>query len=243
MDESCFYLEKQTVRAFGRCVKNDSLRTILWNFDTEGGNEQGKPTPHYFVTATIISPTNDSFALHSTDSTTTQPICGGAAMTNPDAASHASSSSSPRRIRRRRSIILLSSYLTICAILALSFVSVLISLLSFNGIRATAAILNRGVTATTVVTNTPPGDQPSLTNNSNGVAAARSNAISNTTATKRSVGNSTSGGINNSATDDDGVIELNTVEFDNELRGMVEERKKDGTRRGKIAWLMRYVRV
>ena len=166
-------------------------------------------------------------------------------MTNPDAASHASSSSSPRRIRRRRSIILLSSYLTMCAILALSFVSVLISLLSFNGIRATAAILNRGVTATTVVTNTPPGDQPSLTNNSNGVAAARSNAISNTTATKRSAGNSTSGsiGINNSATDDDGMIELNTVEFDNELRGMVEERKKDGTRRGKIAWLMRYVRV
>ena len=134
-----------------------------------------------------------------------------------------------------------------CVILALSFISVLISLLSFSGVRATVTILNRGVTTTTVVTNTPPGDQPSLTRNSNGVAAARSNAISITTAaTKRSVGNSTSGGsssINNSATDDDGMIELNTAEFDNELRRMVEERRKDGTQRGKIAWLMRYVRV
>lgn len=159
-------------------------------------------------------------------------------MTNLDA-SHASSrnssSSSSFQIRRRRRPI--SSYLTMCVILALSFISLLFSLLSFNGIRTTLTILDRGVT--TVNNNTPSHDKPSSTKE----VAARSNAASYDITAQQSVGNSTSSSnSSNSATYDDGMIELNTIEFDNELRRMVEERKKDGAQRGKIAWLMRYVR-
>jgi hypothetical protein len=163
-------------------------------------------------------------------------------------ASTASSSSSTSRIRRRKSIS--SSYLTLCVILALSFISLLVSLLSFNGIRTTLTILNRGVTTTTGSNTTLPSDH--LTNNNDNnvfVAAGRNNAISDN-ATQQSAVNSTSSNINNisknnSATndDDDGMIEINTIEYDNELRRMVEERKKDGAQRGKIAWLMRNVRL
>ena len=85
-----------------------------------------------------------------------------------------------------------------------------------------------------------------MTNNDNNVfvAAGRNNAISDE-ATHKSAVNSTnnSSKSNNATNDDDGMIEINTIEYDNELRRMVEERKKDGVQRGKIAWLMRYVRV
>jgi hypothetical protein len=166
-------------------------------------------------------------------------------MTSIDASTASSSSTS--QIRRRKSIS--SSYLTLCVILALSFISLLVSLLSFNGIRTTLTILNRGVTTTGRSNTTLPSDH--LTNNDNNVfvAAGINNAISDD-ATQQSAVNSTSSNINNnrfknnSATnDDDGMIEINTIEYDNELRRMVEERKKDGVQRGKIAWLMRYVRV
>jgi flagellar biosynthesis protein FliP len=150
-------------------------------------------------------------------------------------------SSGTSQIRRRKSIS--SSYLTLCVILALSFVSLLVSLLSFNGIRTTLTILNRGVTTTTI-----PSEHSSLTNIDNNVfvAEGRNDAISDDS-TQQSAVNSTNNNNrfkNNSATndDDDGMIEINTIEYDNELRRMVEERKKDGAQRGKIAWLMRYVR-
>ena len=152
-------------------------------------------------------------------------------MTSIDASTASSSSTS--QIRRRKSIS--SSYLTLCVILALSFISLLVSLLSFNGIRTTLTILNRGVTATTGSNTT----SEHLTNNDNNVfvAAGRNNE------SQQSAVNSTSSSKNNSATnDDDGMIEINTIEYDNELRRMVDERKKDGAQRGKIAWLMRYVR-
>lgn len=162
-------------------------------------------------------------------------------MTNLDAASYASSSSSTSRTRRRRRPT--SSYPTLCVILALSFISLLFSLLSFNGIRRTTlTILNRQAITTGTVNNyTPSADQPSLTTNY-GVAARSNNAMHATSdvTAQQSVGNST--GSNSNTLDDDGMIELNTIEFDNELRRMVEERKKDGAQRGKIAWLMRYVR-
>jgi hypothetical protein len=106
------------------------------------------------------------------------------------------------------------------------------------------------VTTTTAGSNTIiPSDHSSLTNNYNNVfvAAGRNNAIPHY-ATQQSAVNLTSSNINNisknkSATndDDDGMIEINTIEYDNELRRMVEERKKDGAQRGKIAWLMRYI--
>jgi hypothetical protein len=87
-----------------------------------------------------------------------------------------------------------------------------------------------------------------LTNIDNNVfvAEGRNDAISDDS-TQQSAVNSTNNNNrfkNNSATndDDDGMIEINTIEYDNELRRMVEERKKDGAQRGKIAWLMRYVR-
>ena len=168
-------------------------------------------------------------------------------MTTIDASTASSSSTS--QIRRRKSIS--SSYLTLCVILALSFISLLVSLLSFNGIRTTLTILNRGVTTTTGSNATLPSDHSSMTKNNDNnvfVAAGINNAISDD-ATQQSAVNSTSSNINNisknnSATnDDDGMIEINTIEYDNELLRMVEERKKDGVQRGKIAWLMRYVRV
>ena len=159
-------------------------------------------------------------------------------MTSIDASTASSSTS---RIRRRKTIS--SSYLTLCVILALSFISLLVSLLSFNGIRTTLTILNRGVTTTGRSNTTLPSDH--LTNNDNNVfvAAGRNNAISDE-ATHKSAVNSTnnSSKSNNATNDDDGMIEINTIEYENELRRMVEERKKDGAQRGKIAWLMRYVR-